>query len=275
MKMCAAAIALTLLLPAATFADRATRSDAPEPLLVLTTVARGGHFRDRPLRMNAQSVSFVVYRDARVIQEDRADLATGYASGKLALEAFQELQQAVAGISEIELEDRYHTSRQMHPVIRTFTWWQAGKRSSVKVFGDLDPESEGRALVPTRLVGIYDRIAGLVLEGSASWTPKHVEVLLTPREGEPEPSVPWPSEWREFKAADRPLMCPRPYCRVSNKAPEATRFRAFVLLPGSEFEKLRGLDLGRNDMMPYVRLDGRSWTFSYYLPFPAEEKWTQ
>ena len=168
--------------------------------------------------------------------------------------------------------------------------WRAGQRKTVKVFGGLDRGSDERALAPGELVQLYDRIVELrgespaggrgqgrrKVQGAVPWSPEQVEVLLTPFAGEPEGSVPWPAAWDRFERATHPRVCPSRYCRVSSKASESTRFEAFVLLPGSEWERLQGIggiDSGRNDMMPTVWLDGRSWTFSYYLPFPAEERW--
>lgn len=229
--------------PAALTAARA--SSMPVPLIVLLS--------SDPWQMviGSDSPAFALYSDGTVLFR-RKD---GYATTKLTPTDLSDLTRAFSDPSLRPLSGRYEATYDTDQPENDLLLYDRKVPLYVTVHGSLD-DAEVRAKVPDAILAAFDRLRNFDSSRAQRWLPTKIEVMVSPYENAPNPSIIWLKRWPGL-------------------ASPTTRRRGdsySIFIPSSELPNMRSF-LSTKKEKGAVEIDGKKWSADIRMPFPHEELW--
>lgn len=148
------------------------------------------------------------------------------------------------------------------PVLYTFYFRDADRVRRTTVLGGLWKSAPWREKLPTSLLAVYDTLSPFHDARSKPWQPPYLQVLLWPIDIDTMSAgcdsrsfTAWPSSW-------------------STHIDSSEAGRYLMQLPISELPRFRKHQVEHGtDVCHPTLIGGRSWSFGYRFPFPAEELW--
>lgn len=129
--------------------------------------------------------------------------------------------------------------------------------ASLKYSEYLEGEIRRWESFPQEMRQMLARIYDMRNVSGRSWLPKYIEVIFSPYDYAPAPSIEWPKEWPGLSSA------------LANRR-DNDLFSVFV--PSDKFQKLNSFLATRHEMGA-VLIDGKKMSASIRFPFPSEAEW--
>lgn len=229
--------------PAALAAARA--SSTPSPLIVLLSTD--------PWQMviGSDSPTFALYSDGTVLFRRKG----GYGMVKLKRTELNDLTRTFASPELTALAGRYQATSWSDQPDNDLLLYGRKVPLYITVYGALN-DVKVRDKLPEAVLAAFDRLRKFSAPSAQPWLPRKVEVMVSPYEYAPDPSIVWPKRW--------------PALTSPSTRKRGDSYSIFV--PSGELPALRSFLAARREKGA-VEIDGKKWSASIRLPFPHEELW--
>lgn len=200
--------------------------------------------------LGSESPRFALYSDGQVIYRTKG----GFRSVRLSEAQVRSIQSSLFAANSPTLSGRYNVVEATDQPDSSLLLY-GNPSVFLNVYGSLDDEQVTSRLPPP-VAKAFDTIRSFDSDRSVPWMPAQIEVMITPYEYAPEPSIRWKEEWPDLSA-------PTTIKRGDSYS---------LFLASSEVPALNEF-LAQKNERGAVEINGRKWSLSYRIPFPRERLW--